>query len=147
MKQILTWMFGAALMLLTAQVSAQSGKTVQGMLRDTESRVVAGASVLLISSQDSLGTSASPAGIFNFSGVKAETFTIKVRSLGFEPYEKTFTFSEGQQAMRIPSFEIKGIENLLEEVVVNGVITVQVKGDTVEYSAKDLKLRDGSVAE
>ncbi|NQD69409.1 outer membrane beta-barrel protein [Sphingobacterium shayense] len=147
MKQILTLMCAAALLLVSMGSNAQSTRSVQGMLRDTESRVVAGASVLLTSDQDSLATGASQAGIFSFTGVKANTFTIKVNSMGFEPFEQSFTFSEGQQKMIIPSFELKGIENMLEEVVVNGVITVQVKGDTVEYSTKDLKLRDGSVAE
>src|SRR5690606_20254960 len=31
--------------------------------------------------------------------------------------------------------------------VIDGVITVQVKGDTVEYSTKDLQLREGALAE
>src|SRR5690606_38973548 len=51
------------------------------------------------------------------------------------------------RSMVIPSFELQGIANMLEEVVVDGIVTVQVKGDTVEYSTKDLKLREGSVAE
>ncbi|WP_086946894.1 TonB-dependent receptor [Sphingobacterium sp. JB170] len=147
MKHIFTWMYGAALLMAFSGAWAQSGKSVQGMLRDSESRVIAGASVTLISNQDSLGTSASQAGIFNFTGVRAEAFTIKISSLGFEPFERSFTFEQGQSKMVIPSFELKGIENMLEEVVVDGVVTVQVKGDTVEYSAKDLKLRTGAVAE
>lgn len=36
---------------------------------------------------------------------------------------------------------------MLEEVVVNGVVTIQVKGDTVEYAMDNLKLRQGAVAE
>src|SRR5690606_30684719 len=40
-----------------------------------------------------------------------------------------------------------GIPNMLEEVVIEGVVTVQVKRDTVEYSTRDLKLREGALAE
>lgn len=126
---------------------AQRGRTVQGMLRDKESRVVAGASVQLVDGKDTLGTSSSPAGIFTFENVKSDRFTIRVRSIGFEPFEREFTFPAGQEKMVLSSFELQGIANMLEEVVVDGVLTVQVKGDTVEYSTKDLKLREGSVAE
>ncbi|GHE46391.1 outer membrane beta-barrel protein [Sphingobacterium griseoflavum] len=129
------------------EAAAQTGKTVQGMLRDKESRVVAGASVQLIAGADTLGTSSSQAGIFTFQQVRAESFKIRVASLGFEPFEKAFTFPSGQEKMVIPSFELVGIANMLEEVVVDGVLTVQVKGDTLEYTTKDLKLRDNALVE
>lgn len=147
MKFFLVIIFGLALCLSVSDVLAQTGRTVQGMLRDDESRVVSGASVRLEGDKDTLGTSASPAGIFIFNHVKSETFTVKVSSLGFESYEKQFSFSPGQDKMMIPSFQLKGIPNMLEEVVVDGVVTVQVKGDTIEYSTKDLKLREGALAE
>ena len=127
--------------------SAQSAKIVQGMLRDVESRVVTGASVQLIAGTDTLGTSSSVAGIFTFNNVTAQTFKIRVHSLGFEPLEKEYTYTTGEDKIIIPSLELTGIDNLLEEVVVNGVVTIQVKGDTLEYSPKNLKLRDNALAE
>lgn len=135
------------ILLFSMHLSAQTGKTVQGMLRDQESRVVSGASVKLIAGRDTLGTSSTAAGIYTFTDVKAGNFTIQVNSLGFEPYQQDFSFPEGQDKLIIPSLELVGQANLLEEVVIDGVVTVQVKGDTVEYSTKDLKLREGSVAE
>lgn len=147
MRNFLTLVLGPVVLLSALSATAQTGKTVQGMLRDNESRVVAGASVQLEGDKDTLGTSASPAGIFVFNNVRSDTFTIKVTSLGFEPFARQFSFSAGQEKMVIPSFELQGIANMLEEVVIDGVITVQVKGDTVEYSTKDLKLREGALAE
>lgn len=147
MRNFLTLVLGPLVLLSALSATAQTGKTVQGMLRDNESRVVAGASVQLEGDKDTLGTSASPAGIFVFNNVRSDTFTIKVTSLGFEPFARQFSFSAGQEKMVIPSFELQGIANMLEEVVIDGVITVQVKGDTVEYSTKDLKLREGALAE
>lgn len=137
----------ACLLVMSGASFAQTGKVVQGMLRDTESRTVAGASVQLIAGKDTMGTSSSAAGIYTFNNVRAEAFKIKVSSLGFEPFEKEFTFPKGQEKMIIPSFELTGIPNMLEEIVVGGVISVQVKGDTIEYGTKDLKLREGAVAE
>lgn len=147
MREFLTIIYSSAVLLSAMGATAQTGKTVQGMLRDDESRVVAGASVQLEGDKDTLGTSASPAGIFTFNNVKSDTFTIKVTSLGFEPFSKEFSFSPGQDKMVIPSFQLTGIANMLEEIIIDGVITVQVKGDTIEYSTKDLKLREGALVE
>lgn len=129
------------------QVHAQSERTVRGMLLDTESRPVAGASVRLLSEDDTVATSSSNAGFYTFQNVRATKFRVIASSLGFEPVEKEIAFPEGQSEIRIPSFLLNVDENQIEEVVIEGVLTVQVKGDTVEYSTKDLKLRDGSVAE
>lgn len=135
------------LMVIGTQGFAQSKRTVQGMLLDTESRPISGASVRLISAEDSMGTSSSQAGFYTFEQVKAEKFKIRVSSLGFDAVEREYEFPAGKTELNIPSFVLKVNENMIEEVVVKGVLTVQVKGDTVEYSTKDLKLREGSVAE
>lgn len=147
MKKLVTIIYSLAGFLSVFDAAAQTGKTVQGMLRDNEARVIAGASVQLEGDKDTLGTSASQAGIFIFNNVQSDTFTIKVTSLGFEPFAEQFSFSSGQEKMVIPSFVLQGIANMLEEIVIDGVITVQVKGDTVEYSTRDLKLREGALAE
>lgn len=126
---------------------AQTKRVVQGMLLDTESRPISGASVRLIADADSMGTSSSQAGFYTFENVKAQKFKIRVSSLGFDASEKEVDFPEGQTEVRVPTFMLKVNSNMIEEVVVQGVLTVQVKGDTVEYSTKDLKLREGSVAE
>ncbi|NGM60775.1 outer membrane beta-barrel protein [Sphingobacterium sp. SGG-5] len=136
-----------ALVMQVLFAQGQSGKTVQGLLRDTAFRVIAGASVQLTSPQDSLVTSSSVGGVYTFNNVQADRFIVRVNSIGFEPYEKEIDFPKGESKMMIPSFVLVGIPNMLEEVVINGVITVQVKGDTVEYSTKDLKLREGALAE
>lgn len=133
-------------MLLSWGVHAQT-KTVQGMLKDDKIRVVAGASVKLISDQDSLITSSSIAGIFIFTNVKADKFKISVSNLGFQRFEQEFIFPSGETKYIIPSFTLQQSSELLQEVVIDGVPTVVVKGDTLEYTMKDLKLRDGSVAE
>lgn len=134
-------------LMLSASVYAQNGRVVEGMLRDTESRPISGASVRLITAQDTMATSSNNAGFYTFENVKATKFIVQVSSLGFDTYEKEVEFPQEQQEIRVPSFELAVNQNQIEEVIVQGVMTVQVKGDTVEYSTKDLKLREGSVAE
>ncbi len=142
-----TWSVALAL-FVSFSVQAQSNKVVQGFLRDSLSRPIAGASVQYIAGTDTLKTSSSVGGIYTFNNLKDQSFKIKVSSLGFEQFEKNYTFTPVEDnRMLVPNIVLLGIPNMLEEVVINGVITVQVKGDTVEYSTKDLKLREGSVAE
>lgn len=122
-------------------------KSVQGILKDDKNRIVAGATVRLTSKLDSMTTGSNMAGIFTFDKIKADTFKIIVSNLGFERFEKEFGFPEGTEKYMIPSLTLQQNAQMLEEVVVDGVPTVVVKGDTLEYTMKDLKLRDGSVAE
>lgn len=137
------------IVVLLVSVSSMSygQRAVQGMLRDSALRIVAGASVQLISGADTTGTSSSVGGIFKFANVKNNEFKIKISTLGFEPFEQAYTYPAGQSDFMIPTIQLKAIPNMLEEVVVNGVVTVQVKGDTVEYAMDNLKLRQGAVAE
>lgn len=126
---------------------AQSNKVVQGLLRDSLNRVISGATVQIITTNDTVSTSSSAGGLYTFNNVKAGDFKISILSIGFEPYEKQYTFPEGQDRMLVPAIQLTAIENMIEEVVVNGVLSIQVKGDTVEYAMDNLKLRQGAVAE
>jgi len=137
----------AVVLLVSASTVVQAQKAVQGMLRDSSFRIVSGASVQLISGGDTTGVSSSVGGIFRFNNVKNNQFKIKVNSIGFDPFEQAYTYPEGQSEYIIPTIHLKGNPNMLEEVVVNGVVTIQVKGDTVEYAMDNLKLRQGAVAE
>lgn len=147
MDKISRLLLSIALLWIGFGAYGQAGRTVQGMLMDTESRPVAGASVRLMTSEDTLATSSTNAGFYLFRGVQGTNVKIVVSSLGFETTEKQIEFPEDQPEIRVPSFVLAVNENQIEEVVIDGVLTVQVKGDTVEYATKDLKLRDGSVAE
>ena len=135
------------ILLLVVSNSSYAQRAVQGMLRDSSFRIASGASVKLISNGDTVGTSSSVGGLFRFDNVKGNLFKIKINSLGFEPFEQEYTYPTGENNFVIPTILLKGIPNMLEEVVVNGVVSIQVKGDTVEYAMDNLKLRQGAVAE
>ncbi|SEF91643.1 outer membrane beta-barrel protein [Sphingobacterium lactis] len=147
MDKIMKALMLLCIMAMSASVFAQSGRVVQGMLRDTESRPISGASVRLFSDKDTMATSSNNAGFFTFENVKGTKLTVRVSSLGFSTFEKEVDFPEGQKQIQVPSFELAVNENQIEEVVIQGVPTVRVVGDTVEYTTRDLKLREGSVAE
>lgn len=135
------------LSMLTGWTVYGQTKGVQGMLKDDKNRVIAGATVKLTSKLDSMTAGSNMAGIFTFDKIKADTFKITVSNLGFERFEKEFVFPKGEAKYIIPSLTLQQNSQMLEEVVVDGVPTVVVKSDTLEYTMKDLKLRDGAVAE
>lgn len=145
MNNLKNWLVVLLLIATTGLTYAQ--KAVQGMLRDSSFRIVSGASVQLISDGDTVGTSSSVGGLFKFNTVKSNLFKIKINSIGFEPFLQEYTYPSGESNFVVPTIQLKAIPNMLEEVVVNGVVTVQVKGDTVEYAMDNLKLRQGAVAE
>jgi hypothetical protein len=76
------------LSMLTGWTVYGQTKSVQGMLKDDKNRIVAGATVTLTSTLDSMSASSSMAGIFVFDKIKADTFKIRVSNLGFERFEK-----------------------------------------------------------
>lgn len=135
------------LSMLTGWTVYGQTRSVQGMLKDDKNRVIAGATVKLTSKLDSMTAGSNMAGIFTFDKIKADTFKITVSNLGFERFEKEFSFPKGEVKYIIPSLTLQQNSQMLEEVVVDGVPTVVVKSDTLEYTMKDLKLRDGAVAE
>src|SRR5690606_30425784 len=119
----------------------------QGMLIEKKSRTIAGDIVRLTATADTMATSSSQAGFYTFGNVRATSLKIVASSLGFQATEQQVEFPEGEVNLRVPSFVLAVNAEEIEEVVIDGVLTVQVKGDTVEYSTKDLKLREGAVAE
>ncbi|HIY75098.1 MAG TPA: carboxypeptidase-like regulatory domain-containing protein, partial [Candidatus Sphingobacterium stercorigallinarum] len=147
MDKVIRLLGSLGVLLWSVSAYGQSGRVVQGMLMDTESRPIAGALVRLITAADTMATSSSQAGFYTFGNVRATSFKIVASSLGFQATEKQVEFPEGEVNLRVPSFVLAVNAEQIEEVVIDGVLTVQVKGDTVEYSTKDLKLREGAVAE
>lgn len=147
MDKVIRLLGSLGVLLWSVSAYGQSGRVVQGMLMDTESRPIAGALVRLIAAADTMATSSSQAGFYTFGNVRATSFKIVASSLGFQATEKQVEFPEGEVNLRVPSFVLAVNAEQIEEVVIDGVLTVQVKGDTVEYSTKDLKLREGAVAE
>lgn len=135
------------MLLVCASSGVYAQKAVQGMLRDSSMRIVSGASVQLITKGDTVTSSSSVGGIFRFANAKADVFKLRINSIGFESFEQEYTFPAGQNDFVVPTILLKAIPNMLEEIVINGVVSVQVKGDTVEYAMDNLKLRQGAVAE
>ncbi len=125
---------------------SQTGKQVQGTLSDTRGEAIVGASIKLVSTEDSVMTSTGRGGIFTFNNIKGNQFVLTVTSLGYDTLSRAFAFEPGQNELMLPVV-LNESSQLLAEVSVTGVTPITVKEDTLEYATKDLRLREGALVE
>ncbi|GAA4803544.1 TonB-dependent receptor [Olivibacter ginsenosidimutans] len=147
-----TSVFLAALVALilfiggTTTAIAQTGKTVSGILQDSTGLSVIAASVKLTSPLDTLQASSDTEGHFYFKNVKANEFKLLITSLGFQPLSKNLSF-EGKDQLEIPPLTMRFESQVLDVVNVTGGTLITMKEDTVEYNAKDYKVRPNAMTE
>lgn len=129
-----------------APASAQTGKSVNGVLRDSTGLSVIAASVKLISQTDTMQASSDVDGKFIFKNVKADNFKLSITSLGFQPLSKDFSFA-GKTQLNLQPITMSFESRLLDVVNVTGGTLVTMKEDTIEYSAKDYRVRPNAMTE
>lgn len=134
-------------MLLAHESWAQAGRQVSGTILTEAGQSVNGASLKLISAQDSMVTGSDNVGMFNFKNLKGTNFRLTITSLGFDTLHHDFTFDQSRTQMLIPSLVMSRSNVMLEAVDIVKRIDIVVKEDTLEYNTKDLKLREGALAE
>lgn len=134
------------LMSYNVPVFAQVTKSVSGVLRDSTGLSVIAASVKLISQTDTLQASSDVDGRFTFKNVKADNFNLFITSLGFRPLSKDFSFG-GQNQLNLQPITMNFESKLLDVVNVTGGTLVTMKEDTIEYNAKDYRVRPNAMTE
>jgi len=123
---------------------SQTPKRVQGTLNDSQGEPIVGASVKLVSDQDSVQTSSSNGGLFSFNNIRGNRFTLTVTSLGYDTLRQNFAFEPGRQELMLP-ISLQESSRMLAEVSVTGAAPITVKEDTLEYATKNLRLREGAL--
>ncbi len=133
--------------LFANRLSAQTGREISGIVKDTTGAFVIGANIKLESPLDTMSMRSSPQGAFVFKNVKSSQFTISVVSLGYSLFNQRFLYSDDRTPIQVNTIVLKPGANMLDEVVVNGTPAVTVKEDTIEYRVDDFKMREGAVVE
>lgn len=144
MKKILLL---ALILGLTGRSYAQSPRDISGTVRDTTGLTVIAASVQLITPTDTLRTSTNTDGLFSFRNVRARSFTVSVKSLGYQPFSKKYELNDQNSRTVLPDITLRNAVNALNEVVISGTPAVTIKEDTVEYRASDYKVRENATTE
>ncbi|MDI9866794.1 TonB-dependent receptor [Flectobacillus sp. DC10W] len=151
MNRILV-LLSVLLMLAITQLYAQNPTriSIKGIVQDTNSAVLADATVMLLSPSDSSLVNfgnANEKGGFEFRNVKNIPYLLKISYVGFLPYQQHLTPSP--TAINDLGFiKIKPIsQELLEIVVKTAKAPLSIKGDTIEYNAASFKVPPGSTVE
>jgi hypothetical protein len=142
---------------LAAQVRQQGGRRpvvvppplasreVSGIVKDPKGETVIGASILLVSKQDTIRAVTNEDGIFVLHHVKEATFVITAESTGFTPHTERYLMNDAAKKVVLNPIVLKSTE--LSTVNINGTPSIVYKTDTVEYRAADYKVRENSTVD
>lgn len=121
---------------------AQRYYSISGQINDTHNGIVAGANVFLFGSRDSIYTMSDESGNFFLNKFRDSIFTLKITRLGYAVWQDTLVANKC-------CYDIVLTENsnLLKEIVVKGRSTPRLKGDTLEYVARDYQRSEEDVVE
>ncbi len=111
---------------------------ISGVVLDSTSETIPGATVMLVGKQDSLLKTfaiSDQYGTFKLSQVKPGNYDLKVSYFGYDPYSATIQITEQCQDTLLPPI-LLSIRTLDEVVVEGNYLPIQIKGDTIEYDPR-----------
>lgn len=125
---------------LTTNIEAQvklSGKITDKTKRDVLSNVT----IQLLNKKDSTKYAAktNDNGEYSFDKLTVGTYTVNSTLLGFKPYLAEVQLTDRPVQL---SFEMEPGEIMIEEIAITAAPMVAVKGDTMEYNAKNFVTRE-----
>jgi hypothetical protein len=141
------YFFIAALLLISVNSFAQTGRDVRGTVTDSTKAILPGSSVKLITDKDSATTMTDSKGTFIFNGIKATQFSLVVQSIGYEPIRRRLILDNTNNTVFLKPIILKSSTIMLNTVVISDVIPVKIKEDTVEFNTAAYKVRDGAPIE
>jgi len=111
----------ALLTVMSALIlSAQTGRgTIQGVVKDASSAVIAGAEVIVVNTATGVksSTTSNEVGFFEFPPAQFGSYKITVRALGMQTWEGEFLLQVGQRAEISPVLKVGAVS---EQVTVTG---------------------------
>lgn len=132
-------------LLLFAGAYGQQTAAVRGVVTDSSGSPLIGASVKLISGNDSTGGVTGTGGSFNLILPGASSLVLHVTNIGYHPFSKEYTSTRG--VINVDTIRLIPEASLLGEVIVTSVNPITIKEDTIEYKADAYKVREGAPVE
>lgn len=119
-------------------------REVSGIVLDSTETAVIGATVTLMTAHDTLRTSTNSRGIFIFKDVKKAIFFLTVKGVGYAQLVKKFSMNDLSPKLVLDPITLRNDNHLLKEVKIDGVPSIVIKTDTVEFKASDYKVRENA---
>lgn len=136
------------LIIFSFNAFAQSSSKISGHVIDSLKKPIEGASIRLITSQDTLRTNADAKGNFAFLKVTRNKFYITITALGYKPFTAVYEIESSKKNTVLDPVMLQ-IETIrLEDVQVKvKVDPIKIKKDTVEYNAGAYTVRENDKVE
>ena len=139
--------FTFIMLIYVFNASAQSQRSVIGVVEDSLGVTLPGSSVKLVSKLDSVSTATDHNGKFTFPLVKSSQFKLTVSSISFKTFIREYSTDKKKTSVTLPTIHLKDAFNELNEVVINIVTPVVIKEDTVQYDARAYPVREGDAVD
>lgn len=131
------------LLFCASNLLAQGNRKVTGMVTDTSKVAISDANVMLIVGKDTLRATTDADGVFKFSKINADQFSLKVTITGYKEFASSYSLGKEKQ-LDIKGIELKFSSNMLKEVVIKTKPNpIRIMQDTIEYNAAAYQVLDG----
>ena len=133
--------------MVAVQAYSQQAYDVEGMVADTSKQPLAGATVKIVFGKDSLFTTTSAKGIFQFTGISKDSFQLSTTYSGLDPFVQFYQKQSSSPVFRVPQIVMlpAGIE--MEGIIIRSSRPVIIKEDTIQYDVSAYKVREGAAVE
>ena len=126
------------------QLAAQNNRRISGLVTDSTKTGIVNARVAVITDKDTLVTETDQDGNFSISKINAQSFSVKISTLGYQDFKARYTFEDKERHKRLDAFVLKMSGQMLKEVVINAKPNpVKFMQDTVEYNAAAFRVDEG----
>jgi len=143
----LKYLLAAIIILISAQVYAQAGRIVTGIVKDTTGITLPGTTVKLFIGKDSTVVATDANGRYTFKAVTSNQFSLVVVSIGYQGIRRKYNLAPGNTIAELAPIVLKADAVMLSGVTITDVNAVKVKEDTIEYNAAAYKVREGAAVE
>lgn len=149
MKKLLLLSIG----ILFAQFSfAQSGFILEGTLQDETKKPLLGATIALLSAEDSVLTAfaiSKPDGQFSIKPIKVGNYVLNISFVGYSTIKRELSFNEStEKVTQLGIINLEPNQQMLNDIEVAGDrIPVLLDKDTITYDARAFKSRPDDAVE
>ncbi len=137
-----TYIFYLILILLFLLPTKNWAQSISGKIVDRDRKPLEFAAIAVLNSKDSIlisYASADKLGNFELTEISKGKHIFQVHLIGYSTYQKIIDFKG--QFIKMGEITLKDADNTLDEIVVNAVIPISIKKDTVAYNTKAFKVR------
>lgn len=128
--------------ILLSTIQIAYAQSIKGIVLDEDKLPLEFVSVAILQPQDSLlvqYTSTGADGKFDISGFREGKYMLQIYLMTYQADQRVLTI--GKSNLELGSIILKKEVNQLDEVVINAIVPIKIKQDTVAFNAKAFKVK------